>query len=727
MSLSQAERSEMVVLENRIQSHMRKDWLDAADRADYDAASSRLSELQSREDAASPSPMQSFGPRDGDGAPAPDPNLSVPVPPASGVDMGTGVGPDLSVPIEKAPPVPGQTVFLPLTGASQYDDTIRAVDRAMAEVNDQAFNLNPDDMWMPDGAHLGGPSGPATISGLSPVADKMRELTGQITEQFSALGDTINAPRDGTWPKRLQEMYKPTLDSANEGVAQGGPASNATDLTGEAGGGASGTFGGFQKAISNARYAIANLYGVDEQGNPYLDTSRALALDPSVLEETKATMQNMVRANTDLSTAIDPWNIRTRLTGDSESTGDVTPASSSPTPPSPSSSSGGFSSGGGSSSSGGGLKDQLDDLLGAQPATPAAAAPAGGSSSPQMPQMPSMGGMPQMPQMPSMGDMLPQDAEKALKAGDTEMTSDTNAAEARPHSGTPAHSAASAAASAAAPEGTAATNAVIQNAIPKPGDPVRPGALGADGKLLDKDGDGRMDKDALAATRENADHNNDGIRDKFSITIDAANRSVDVVMDDPRLAEMMTRLAEGSNGNAVDILDAAKASGLDIDNLGEKIDTMAIRPGDVVTGTDRGMYLGDGLVLTEQGEVKSLVDVMDFRVSDPEVFRLPVPDLPSSDEVLPEAAVAAAADPSPEPKTEPQAPTAAAEPAPAPSPAPAAAPEPPADDALSAMLAGSSGGGPAEVAYQGHAMGGAEDSAASEGPSEVAYQGRALG
>lgn len=731
MSSPQVLEQELAVLDSRIRSYMQKMWLTPEERAEYDSLVARRDEVSNqlnvaRMDQSGADAVHFFGPEHGGSDP--DTDLSVPVPPASSIDTGTGVGPDPSIPIEYAPPVPGQTSFLPLTGADQYDETIRAIDRAMAEVNDQAFNLNPDDMWMPDGAQLGGPGGPSTISGLAPVADKMRNLTAQVTEQFSALGDTINAPREGTWPARLREMYKPTLESANEGVVPGGPAANATDLTGESGGGASGTFDGFQKAISDARYAIADLYGVDEYGNRYLDTSRALALDPSILQETQATMQNMAQATAELSTAIDPWDIRTRLAGNS-STGDVTPAEGAPTPPAPASGSGGggFSSGGSpASSSSGGLQNELDDLLGSeQPAAGGMQSPMGGM--PQMPQMPSMGGMPQMPQMPSFGEQPSQEPE-VLKAGDTELSSDANAAEARPSA---AASTSSSTTGTAAPEGTAATNAVMQNAIPKPGDPVRPGALGADGKLLDKDGDGRMDKDALAATRENADQNKDGIRDKFSITIDAQNRSVDVVMDDPRLAEMMTRLAEGEHGSPVDILQAAKDSGMELDNLGEKIDTMAILPGDVVTGTDRGMYLGDGLVLTEQGEVKSLVDVMDFRVSDPEVFRLPVPDLPSSDEVIPEAAVAAAANPS----SETDAPLPSTAQAAAESPAitdppttdpPAAETPDDAEDALSAMLSGGSDGGPAEVAYQGHALGG-EEGTAGNGPAEVAYQGRALG
>jgi hypothetical protein len=90
----------------------------------------------------------------------------------------------------------------------------------------------------------------------------------------------------------------------------------------------------------------------------------------------------------------------------------------------------------------------------------------------------------------------------------------------------------------------------------------------------------------------------------------------------------------------VTVLEAAEKTGLEMSDYGAKIDTLAIQPGDVVTGTDTGMYLGHGMVLTESGEIKGLTSVMDFDKSNPGVFRMPLPDLPSSGEVLPPEAVA---------------------------------------------------------------------------------------
>lgn len=192
------------------------------------------------------------------------------------------------------------------------------------------------------------------------------------------------------------------------------------------------------------------------------------------------------------------------------------------------------------------------------------------------------------------------------------------------------------------PDGTAATHAIAQNAIPKPGDAVRPGQLGADGRPLDKDGDGKMDADAVAPTKENMDPDGDGVPNNFQTMVNADGRELLVSCDDPRLAEMMQRMSEASPDSPMTIMDAADASGLSLNGYGTEIDVLGIKPGDVVTGMDRGLYLGEGNVLTESGEVKSLSDVMDVYNSDPKVHRLELPELPSSSEVIPEVSQAAA-------------------------------------------------------------------------------------
>ena len=648
-------------------------------------------------------------------------------PPPEYPPVASATGPDLSQPIHLAPPVPGETVFLPLTGADQYDNIIREADRALVRVNDAAFDLNPEDMWNPESVHLGGADGPDNISSLTAVTSSMGDITKSVQGAFSDLGDTINSQPEGTWTNRFRDMYAPTLTSANEGVAEGGPVANAVASTAASGGNVNDAFTSFHGAISSARGAIADLYGVDEFGNRYLDTSRTLMVDPSISDPAIAAMLALEESNGTLATAIDPWSISTRLAPDEGGAEPSSNGSAGGAAPVTSDSSSGVAampSGGGGGSSGSSVPDgaagtdsALDSLLGAPTqSVPQSQTPMSGG----MPQMPSM---PSMPTMPSIPDIPTGDSETAAP-GDTQLSADENVpTDTKEHK--PSTSSAPSADSTRAnvPDSSATTAAAMQNAIPRPGDPVRPGALGADGRPLDKDGDGRMDRDALAATRENADRDGDGFRDEFKFPLNVNGETIDVTCDDPRLAEMMTRLAEGEHSNPVSILDAAKATGLDLEDYGQKIDTLALKPGDVVLGTDTGMYLGEGNVLTEGGEVKRLVDVMDYRISNPEVYRLDVPELPSSDDVIP---VVPAQDESSEnrvpesaPAPAPETASVAAQPEPTPAPvepAPAAtAPAPSTsatDDALEAMLSGSVDTGIQDVEYQGYAMGGPDDPAA---------------
>lgn len=659
-------------------------------------------------------------------------------PPPEFPPVGSATGPDLSQPIHLAPPVPGETVFLPLTGADQYDNIIREADRALVRVNDTAFDLEPDDIWNPESVHLGGVDGPENISSLMAVTSRMNDITKNVQGAFSDLGDTINSQPEGTWTNRFRDMYAPTLASANEGVAEGGPVANAVSSTTASGENVNNAFSSFHGAISSARNAIAGLYGVDEFGNRYLDTSRTLAVDPSIADPAIAAMMALEESNTTLSTAIDPWNISTRLaSGESDHSASTEPGGTAPvTSATPSGTGGTISGGGGGSTSGEttGSDSALDSLLGSpsQSVTPPQSPMSGGG----MP-MPSMPSMPSMPTIPTIPD-IPTGGNETTAPGDTQLSSDENAGKESKPSALSSH-ASSDAARAGTPDSSATTATAMQNAIPRPGDAVRPGALGADGRPLDKDGDGRMDSDALAATRENADRNGDGFRDEFVFPLNVNGETLDVTCDDPRLAEMMTRLAEGEHSDPVSILDAAKASGLELEDYGQKIDTLALKPGDVVLGTDTGMYLGEGNVLTEGGEVKRLVDVMDYRISNPEVYRLDVPELPSSDDVIP--AVPEQSDPpvNNTPETAPEPTPAAARPEtetpiPAEPVAAATAPSPSpdtADSAVAATPSGSADTGIQDVEYQGYAMGGPDDPSSfpanTTGIQDVEYQGYAMG
>ncbi|MGP9760919.1 hypothetical protein [Corynebacterium sp. AOP12-C2-36] len=158
----------------------------------------------------------------------------------------------------------------------------------------------------------------------------------------------------------------------------------------------------------------------------------------------------------------------------------------------------------------------------------------------------------------------------------------------------------------------------------------RPTALGADMKPLDKDGDGKVDDDAVPATAENVlDGNGEPKEVPTAVMIDGEPHKV--TMDDPRLLEMMNIVgAEGEDGSSIEILDAAAEAGIELESYGEMLeDPTEAKAGDVVISSKgSGFYLGDGSVLLESGEVVPLGDVLELRPPQSGIFRLELPELP---------------------------------------------------------------------------------------------------
>jgi hypothetical protein len=222
---------------------------------------------------------------------------------------------------------------------------------------------------------------------------------------------------------------------------------------------------------------------------------------------------------------------------------------------------------------------------------------------------------------------------------------------------------------------------------------ARPHQLDAIGKPVDRDHDGKVDKDAVPLARKTIK--------PFDLTVDAngTNRHVTGIRD-PRLGEMMLNMADASEDNPVSVLDAAKASGMNIESLGNGRDADDARVGDAVIGDEKsGMYLGSGEVLTCTGQIERLDDVLG---EDGFVSEVLVPELPDD---VPSPAnhddVQVAQHPPPV-----DAPPPNQQPAPKPQPATAD----PAEQVavmtpLSAPTAPNTGGGPRQVPYQGHALG----------------------
>ncbi|SKR46499.1 hypothetical protein [Mycobacteroides abscessus] len=287
-----------------------------------------------------------------------------------------------------------------------------------------------------------------------------------------------------------------------------------------------------------------------------------------------------------------------------------------------------------------------------------------------------------------------------------------------------------AAAKAAGKDRSAATTATFSppgQATPKsvgmPGSDARPHQLDATGKPVDKEHTGKVDKDAVPLSKKSIK--------PFDLAVPANGHNVQVKnIPDPRLGEMMLNMADATADKPCSVIDAAKASGMDLTSLGDPIDPEDVQVGGAVIGAyQSGMYLGEGLVMTSTGLIENLAEVLGDNGF---ISEIPLPDLPD-DAPLPDAngetppanpapapSDSAARDVTPlPPNPAPAVPNAA--PAPAATPAePAAAPPqvaptppppppvqpsaPPAPPAAAPEVA-PTGPMPQQVNYQGHALG----------------------
>ena len=267
-------------------------------------------------------------------------------------------------------------------------------------------------------------------------------------------------------------------------------------------------------------------------------------------------------------------------------------------------------------------------------------------------------------------------------------------------------------------------------ALGAPGSPARPHQLDATGKPVDRNGDGKVDDNAVPLSKKSVK--------PFDLSVRADGQNVQVKgVPDPRIGEMMLDMADAKGGSPVSVLDAAKAAGMDIPALGDPMDPKLAKVGDAVIGdAQSGIYLGDDKVLTSTGLVENLQDVLG---KDGFVSQIPLPELPDTapggegkdpstvtvGDTKPQGPAPAggpatqlASTPppaAPAPAVPPAAPAPAPAPvpdAPAPAPAPApvavtppAAPAPAVVPAAAATPAAPGGGLPKKVPYEGHALG----------------------
>lgn len=194
-------------------------------------------------------------------------------------------------------------------------------------------------------------------------------------------------------------------------------------------------------------------------------------------------------------------------------------------------------------------------------------------------------------------------------------------------------------------EARTADQMIVSPPAAQPGQAVpRPTALGADMRPLDRDGDGKVDDDAVAATKENMT-DEEGNPKEVDSAVMIGGEPHPVTVDDPRLLEMMNIVgSDASDDSPVEILEAAESAGVPLSSYGEMLeDPTDAEAGDVVISSKgNGFYLGDGQVLMENGEVKPIADVLELRPPQSGIFSLELPELP--DEAATDEQAQAAAD-----------------------------------------------------------------------------------
>ena len=180
-------------------------------------------------------------------------------------------------------------------------------------------------------------------------------------------------------------------------------------------------------------------------------------------------------------------------------------------------------------------------------------------------------------------------------------------------------------------EARMADQMIVSPPAAQPGQAVpRPTALGADMRPLDRDGDGKVDDDAVAATKENMT-DEEGNPKEVDSAVMIGGEPHPVTVDDPRLLEMMNIVgSDASVDSPVEVLEAAESAGVPLSSYGEMLeDPTEAKAGDVVISSKgNGFYLGDGQVLMENGEVKPISDVLELRPPQSGIFSLELPELP---------------------------------------------------------------------------------------------------
>lgn len=679
-----------------------------------------------------------------DGSPEPAPAPPAPAPPLRDVELPAGGreypgSHDIASDAYNAPPGDGRK-WLPgntkLPECSQKDlELLQNRDDMIEEINTTHFTVDPALAWFLTGANL-----PATVTNISTLGTTYTQATNLLRNFAEAAMNLESTLKVTSFEKLISNQNERIKNSVVDLTTA---VSASVDLPGRiAAGGiaANEAFHQMREENRNQREAVAReIRGTFLPGKAWwghLELPEVTA--PSKIAEVDAAAASITTMTSHINT---PAPVDAQLVAATERTPGGT----------------GNPGGGGLPGGGGGLLGQLPSTNTTTPPAGLGTAPPSGAktnSTDEIAKLLSQLGnsagplaqqAAQLPQqLAQQGAQLPQQAANAIRNAAQNPNNMLRQLRGADPQNAQLAGAKQAAATGAAADRAAATQVAYTTpgpaaaaALGAPGSPARPHQLDAIGKPVDKDGNGKVDNDAVPLSKKTLK--------PFDLVVPADGQNVTVKgVTDPRIGEMMLDMADTNGGKPLSVLEAAKAAGMDIPALGDPMDADKAKVGDAVIGdTKSGLYLGDDKVLTSAGTVENMDDVLGESGF---VSKIPLPELPDNptgaadkpgtitvgDASPPStntsgAAAAVASTPEPGPTPEPAktpppasapAPAAAPAPVPAPTPAPAPAPAPAAPTAPpvtadttllaaeSPAPATSTGKTPTLVPYEGRALGG---------------------
>lgn len=532
----------------------------------------------------------------------------------------------------------GETRFLPLIGGDSTRERILSKDDELQQVNNATSGIRPDEIGYRT-ANLGGsatdmPDLVAAADRLKSAVERVVAIHGRVRELYSAdhVSDCLTAIGKARIPKLDEYVTALAADAAA-----------ARQAVADTGTGAQAAFRGFRDVVDGyrediARFAVRSKHahlaapegafgpqfgqmfiGSDDVGLRDGDPKTSVAAGASQAAAAGDAMGALFA-----SVVADRAEVDVALPRDGGAGGGAQ--------------AGAPRGGGGGGSVGGGSRDGGSGS--ALPSAQDGPAPLPGAGMPMAPGMPQVPQMPMGPPVPPMvPDAGPQTGLSAGQPADGRLQDSLDPSKEQHERRTSA-------------ESRTADAALVSPGALRPGDRVRPTQLGSVMKPLDKDGDGRMDADAIAPTQHSMDIDRDGDPDRVATAVMIGGAPHAVSIDDPRLLEMMNTLGAATPQAPVDVLDAAARADMPLSGYGQFLDDpMSAKTGDVLTGSKgTGMYLEGGQVLMEDGSTKPLIDVLEFRPPHSGFFRLDLPELPAGDvEDSPGAAPAPQAESPPAP------------------------------------------------------------------------------